>query len=88
MYICNDCDNQFDEPRAVKEIHDEVPPPNEEIFYVCPNCGSSDYYEAVVCCYCNEDIRSDLKSLYVYFADNSEIVCNDCLHDYCVSNFS
>lgn len=80
MYICNNCDNQFDEPRAVKEIHDEVPPPNEEIFYVCPNCGSSDYYE--------EDIRSDLKSLYVYFADKGDIVCNDCLHNYCVSNFS
>ena len=82
MYICNDCDNQFDEPRAVKEIHDEVPPPNEEIFYVCPNCGSSDYYEAVVCCYCNEDFPVELKSLYHKFK-NGDVVCREHLYDYC-----
>ena len=87
MYRCTNCGELFDEPMKTIEIHKEVPPPNVEVFYDCPRCGSSNYDEVVICDYCNEDLREDLKSVYVKFR-NGDIICNSCLHDYCVEKYA
>ena len=87
MYLCSNCGTHFEEPKETIEVHHEVPPPNIEVFYDCPKCGSGNYDEIVECLYCNEDIKEELKSLYVKFA-NGDVVCNNCLHDYCVDKFS
>lgn len=87
MLCCSDCGARFEEPKAVKEPHYELTPTAYETFYVCPKCGNSRYYEAVICDYCQEDINADLHSLYVKFS-SGDVICNECLHDYCVNNFT
>lgn len=87
MYTCADCNVQFDEPEMVIEPHYELTPTEYETSYACPCCGSSEYYESVECEYCNEDIRLELKSLYIKFK-NGDIICNDCLHEYCQDKFT
>ena len=60
MYICNDCDNQFDEPRAVKEIHDEI-------LIKCDKCGHE--YHEISMTHCPHPAvnRRYGKSLCVYY---------------------
>ena len=42
MYKCNCCENEFENLRAVKEIHYECTELPYEMFYECPLCGSGD----------------------------------------------
>lgn len=87
MYQCEECEQVFEESKPMIEKHTEIPPPNEETFYVCPYCGSSNYNEVVQCCVCDEYIEKELKSQYVEFKDTWDIVCDNCLHDYCEERF-
>ena len=53
MYKCNDCEAVFEEAEKVASNHGLTAPPFEECF-VCPVCGSSEFYEAVMCDRCKE----------------------------------
>ena len=58
MYFCNECKEQFEEPRLMSDTHYEVDTRTDEIYSVCPYCASSDYEEMVSCLCCGEPIRS------------------------------
>lgn len=81
MYQCEECGQVFDEAKPMIEKHTEIPPPNEEVFYVCPYCHSSNYHESVQCSQCEDYIDKSLRTQYVE-AKNGDVVCNNCLHDY------
>ena len=90
MYRCSDCDELFEEPRKITEHWEGMNIPDggyDLVSKLCPYCGGSDYEEVIVCEICHEDVVLDLKRLYVKFK-NGDIICNDCLHDYCVDNFT
>ena len=73
MYICNVCGVLFEEPSKIGEVHYELDEKAVEYFSCCPNCGDTDFVEAVQCDYCGEDFRE------------SELIggtlCPDCLDE-------
>lgn len=91
MYRCGVCGRLFDEPKKVIEHQFGSNLPDRgynEVYFVCPSCGNSEYREIVECCECGEEYFADCETLFVYFKSNDDYVCNDCLHDYCKENFS
>ena len=86
MYLCSNCGTRFEEPKKTIEVHHEVPPPNVEFFYDCPKCGSGNYDEIVECLFCHENIKKEDSSLYLEFP-NGDIICNECLREYCEEAF-
>ena len=42
MYFCNECNDIFDQPQILRELHGEA-------FSVCPGCREGDYEDARVC---------------------------------------
>ncbi len=87
MFICNDCGEIFDEPRQSIILHDEVDCQREEYYDTCPSCGENDIDVVVQCTVCNDYIAEYKREDYVAF-ESGDVVCNECLHDYCVENFS
>lgn len=47
MYRCDDCNNDFETPKLVKDSESGDS-------HVCPHCGSSDYYEIIECPECGK----------------------------------
>lgn len=87
MFLCEECGELFEEPvQKVYSHHSEVEYNCNEFFSACPKCGSDNYFSAVKCCECRQEINEELDSLYVRF-DNGDLVCNDCLHDYCKERY-
>ena len=59
-YICRDCGSVFDYPATVWERHDWLDDkPMIPSCSVCPDCGSGNYTEALVCEYCQEEYSAD-----------------------------
>ena len=57
MWFCSDCDDYFEEPRTVTEIHSELGEEAEhfpEEYSVCPYCGGEYIEEAFICGRCGE----------------------------------
>lgn len=94
MYICRECGEVFNEPAVQRETHDWLDGSPSEEWAVCPNCSSSDYSEAVQCGECGVYFSEEDTDKFVVFSpeaadsDFSHVVCNNCLHDYCVENFT
>ena len=94
MYKCNH-GHIFDEPTEKAYNHGgQCEAWGTEYLNVCPECGSDDFDEVVRCDLCGEYITERSHDDYIAFnltddAGNyyNDIVCNDCLHDYCVDNF-
>lgn len=53
MYICNDCEEVFEEPKHIEEHHPYGMGYATETFAVCPCCGG-DFQEAEECSRCGE----------------------------------
>lgn len=87
-YKCKECGAVFDEPQIIKTTHSgRYEAHGYEEYGKCPNCPSDEFIECVICDYCGEAVASGIDD-YVYFREKEENICNDCLHDYCVDNFS
>ena len=87
-YKCKSCGAVFDEPETVTITHGgRYEAHGYEEHGKCPNCPSGDFTECVVCDCCGEAVANDIDD-YVYFREKEENICNDCLHDYCVENYS
>ena len=87
-YKCKSCGAVFDELEIITITHGgRYEPHGYEEHGKCPNCPSDDFTECVICDYCGEAVASDIDD-YVYFRGKEENICNDCLHDYCVENYS
>ena len=93
MYLCSNCDFRFEE--AKKEVSHQsgsnLPDGGfDEVSYHCPQCGSANYNEVVICCVCYDEFFVEENKKYIHFKDNNEYVCNDirCLSPYCRDNFS
>ena len=54
MYICEECEAVFDEPKTVEEHHPYGSTTATEYWAVCPHCESSSYEEAKQCERCGE----------------------------------
>lgn len=52
MYRCLDCDETFHEPAESVNTHYEVDDRQDEPVYVCPECGSGDYFKLDKCKLC------------------------------------
>lgn len=52
MYKCNECGYVFEKPIESREYHGLDY--GYESFYVCPNCGETDYNEDHYCTICGE----------------------------------
>ena len=55
MLICPECGFLFEEPARYGEIHTELDDKAIEYFSCCPNCGDTNFEEAVRCDYCEEE---------------------------------
>lgn len=87
-YKCKECGSVFDEPEIIKTTHNSrYEAHGYEEYGKCPNCPSDEFIECVICDYCGEAVANDIDD-YVYFKERDENICNDCLHDYCVENYS
>lgn len=84
MYRC-DNGHIFDEP-VIKTVH-HTDPSGYEHLSVCPECENDSLTEVIVCEYCDKSVQADLTSEYITFK-NGDVICNDCLHDYCENNFT
>lgn len=88
MYLCEECGEIFEETKQdIYAYHFEVEGNKIEYAYVCPYCGSENYISVIKCDECGIDINEELDTLFVKF-DNGDIICNDCLHDYCNRKYS
>lgn len=88
MYKCNK-GHVFEEPaRRVEHITGINIPDGgyDESYSCCPECKSEEIYEAVECDYCQVTFSKDSEE-YLYFKESGDIICNECLHDYCMENF-
>lgn len=89
MYMC-DRGHVFREDEIV-EHREHVTGPNipesgyDYIEMCCPICGSDEIVAAVVCDYCDQAVPK-FGVDYLRF-DNGDIICNECLRDYCQENF-
>lgn len=91
MYRCANCGEQFDEPKIKTHHYSGYNLPDggyNEQYFSCPQCKCNEYEEIVICCECGDALSTDDKNQYIYFKELNEIVCNDCLHDYCKDHFS
>ena len=70
MYICNNCEEVFDEPKIIEEHHPYGMGYATEEFYVCPHCEDTDIQEAEQCTRCGE-----------YVAEAEEGLCEFCYDD-------
>lgn len=71
IYKCYDCEQGFDEPdsKLVIEGHNWGGTDNitqNEYEDICPNCGSTNFWEINHCIYCGEEIMDDIS------------ICNKC----------
>ena len=70
MYICNECEEVFEQPKVVVERHPWGMGYAEEEFCECPCCGSGNFEEAEECSLCGE-----------YVAELEDGLCNICYSD-------
>ncbi len=77
MYYCNNCGEEFNEPKKIYETHNLSDAPFE-VVYICPRCKSGNYREKITthcrCCgarltpdkveYCSEPCRRKGKKLW------------------------
>lgn len=89
MYICNDCDFQFETPLKIQETHGLNTPPFETIS-VCPHCKSTNFEKATFnychCCgakiknaygnYCSEKCENRGKKLWQKQNTKTELLYN------------
>lgn len=54
MYICECCENTFEEPKTIEEPHPYGMGYATEKWAVCPHCESTNFDEAVKCERCGE----------------------------------
>lgn len=65
LYICNECDNTFEEPTAYKEDHGET-------LAICPYCNGGDIEDAFTCDECGE-VTAESNGV------SALELCNDCV---------
>lgn len=70
MYICEECESVFEEPKIIEEHHPYGMGYATEEWAVCPHCESTDYTEAKRCKRCGE-----------YFAELDDGLCDICYDD-------
>lgn len=72
MYCCNNCHATFEsgEERIIKERSECFGFPAVEEFRVCPECGSDEYDEALICRICGETFPKS--------EEDCEGVCEKC----------
>ena len=70
MYICNDCEEVFDEPKIIEEHHPYGMGYAIEEFVVCPHCKDTDIQEAEQCGRCGN-----------YVAELEDGLCDICHSD-------
>lgn len=54
MFICENCGNEFAEPKIIKEPHPYGNGKAYEEIGVCPFCDEVDFFEAKQCLRCGE----------------------------------
>lgn len=90
MYRCEN-GHVFDENEAIC-INQHVSGFNvpdggyDETQTCCPECKSDEIYAVIECDYCGMHFPK-FGNEYLYFKEDGDIICNDCLHDYCVDKF-
>lgn len=70
MYICEECEKVFEEPKVLEEHHPYGMTYATEYFAVCPYCESTNYEEAHECERCGE-----------YFVSLLDGLCDICFED-------
>lgn len=70
MYICNTCDEIFDEYKIIEEHHPYGDTYAVEEFAVCPHCEDTDIDIAKQCSQCGE-----------YVAELEDGMCKHCYSD-------
>ena len=68
-YICDGCDNLFDEPKRLKDMGGDI---GEDV-WVCPYCGCENYEEAIECAICGDVVRE---------SETENCVCEKCVEKY------
>lgn len=72
LYVCLDCESEFDEPERHEEKHGLDTTPFETL-YLCPACGSTYYIPASYCDLCDRVILDE------YITTNHDVnICCDC----------
>ena len=74
-YMCLNCEAEFEEPKDYTETHGFTEPPYEE-YKGCPECGSTEYEDAVECYRCEEVMPIDCAHMR---GDN--YYCENCYDD-------
>ena len=70
MYICEECELVFDEPKTIEEHHPYGMTYATEYWNACPHCESTEIVEAQQCNLCGE-----------YFAELHDGLCDICYDD-------
>lgn len=89
MYYCENCREEFDEPRIEKttyedfyEIGAEFPNKTEMNLEKCPYCGSDEFEEMTKCEQCGEYCREcDLLDTEELNGGGVGVLCPDCYRD-------
>lgn len=89
MWLCNDCKNEFTEPKMRKTTFESeygvshlFPTSHEYTIKECPVCGSDDIEEMVQCDRCEEFFREDdLIDTEEMVGGNIGLLCWDCARD-------
>lgn len=89
MYYCNNCDEQFEEPKINKIIFEEYygvsnlfPDRHKVDLEVCPNCGDDNIEEMMTCDCCGEwNKQDDLEDTEGRANGGVGYLCPQCIED-------
>lgn len=76
MWVCNDCGQEFEEPKTIYEWHSELNGMGGnkcEKLYVCPVCESDDIEEEDLCDFCGRPAK--------LINAGTKYICESCLDE-------